>query len=165
MLEQIDRHEGEPVRAKDRGRALAGQEARCAHGRHRGEDGVDLGAPSYRFMRRWLERLPAPLTLLRQIDPLIRHRRYRDLIQRKTGDPAANLVEIDHALRKGRPSGMSTSSRPDCVTRDRAARADRSIRRSPRYAPARQGPTSSARRINAQHARDSADRSARILRL
>jgi hypothetical protein len=40
-------------------------------------------------MRRWLERRPpAPLTL-RQIDPLIRHLSlYRDLIQRKTGDPA-----------------------------------------------------------------------------
>jgi hypothetical protein len=41
---------------------------------------LDLGAPSYRFMRRWLERPPpAPLTL-RQIDPLIRHLSlYRDL--------------------------------------------------------------------------------------
>ena len=50
---------------------------------------LDLGAPSYRFMRRWLERRPpAPLTL-RQVDPLIRHLSlYRDLIQRRTGDPA-----------------------------------------------------------------------------
>jgi hypothetical protein len=40
-------------------------------------------------MRRWLERRPpAPLTL-RQIDPLIRQLSlYRDLIQRRTGDPA-----------------------------------------------------------------------------
>jgi len=49
---------------------------------------VDLGAPNYRFLRRWLERrIPAPLAL-RQVDPLIRQLTlYRDLIQRKTGDP------------------------------------------------------------------------------
>ncbi len=44
--------------------------------------------PTYRFLRRYLERrLPAPLTL-RQVDPLIRQLTlYRDLIDRKTGDP------------------------------------------------------------------------------
>ncbi len=49
---------------------------------------VDLGVPTYRFLRRYLERrLPAPLTL-RQVDPLIRQLTlYRDLIDRKTGDP------------------------------------------------------------------------------
>jgi hypothetical protein len=49
---------------------------------------LDLGAPNYRFLRRWLERrIPAPLAL-RQVDPLIRQLTlYRDLIQRKTGDP------------------------------------------------------------------------------
>ena len=45
--------------------------------------------PTYRFVRRYLERRPpAPLTL-RQVDPLIRQLTlYRDLIDRKTGDPA-----------------------------------------------------------------------------
>src|SRR5262245_6455830 len=49
---------------------------------------IDLGVPTYRFLRRYLERrLPAPLTL-RQVDPLIRQLTlYRDLIDRKTGDP------------------------------------------------------------------------------
>ena len=44
--------------------------------------------PTYRFLRRYLERrLPAPLTL-RQVDPLIRQLTlYRDLIDRTTGDP------------------------------------------------------------------------------
>ena len=44
--------------------------------------------PTYRFLRRYLERRPpAPLTL-RQVDPLIRQLTlYRDLIDRKTGDP------------------------------------------------------------------------------
>jgi transposase len=48
---------------------------------------LDLGVPTYRFLRRYLERrLPAPLTL-RQVDPLIRQLAlYRDLIDRKTGD-------------------------------------------------------------------------------
>ena len=46
---------------------------------------LELGAPSYRFLRRYLERRP-PLTL-RQVDPLIRQLSlYRDLIQQKTGD-------------------------------------------------------------------------------
>ena len=49
---------------------------------------LDLGVPTYRFLRRYLERrLPAPLTL-RQVDPLIRQLTlYRDLVDRKTGDP------------------------------------------------------------------------------
>ena len=50
---------------------------------------LELGVPTYRFLRRYLERRPpAPLTL-RQVDPLIRQLTlYRDLIDRKTGDPA-----------------------------------------------------------------------------
>ena len=49
---------------------------------------LDLRVPTYRFLRRYLERCqPAPLTL-RQVDPLIRQLTlYRDLIDRKTGDP------------------------------------------------------------------------------
>jgi len=50
--------------------------------------GLDLAVPTYRFIRRYLERRPpVPLTL-RQVDPLIRQLTlYRDLIDRKTGDP------------------------------------------------------------------------------
>jgi len=49
---------------------------------------LEVGIPTYRFVRRYLERRPPlPLTL-RQIDPLIRQLRlYRDLIDRTTGDP------------------------------------------------------------------------------
>jgi transposase len=49
---------------------------------------LEIGVPTYRFLRRYLERRPpAPLTL-RQVDPLIRQLAlYRDLIDRKTGDP------------------------------------------------------------------------------
>jgi transposase len=50
---------------------------------------VDLGVPTYRFVRRYLDRRPpVPLTL-RQVDPLIRQLTlYRDLIDRTTGDPS-----------------------------------------------------------------------------
>ena len=49
---------------------------------------LEMGAPSYRFLRRYLERRPpVPLTL-RQVDPLIRQLTlYRDLIDQKAGDP------------------------------------------------------------------------------
>ena len=48
---------------------------------------LELGAPSYRFLRRYLERRsPAPLSL-RQVDPLIRQLTlYRDLIDQRTGE-------------------------------------------------------------------------------
>ena len=48
---------------------------------------VDLGVPTYRFVRHYLDRRPpVPLTL-RQVDPLIRQLTlYRDLIDRTTGD-------------------------------------------------------------------------------
>jgi hypothetical protein len=88
LCEHIHRHEGEPgVRrilgvlalARKHGVAAVDDAAKAA---------LDLGAPTYRFLRRYLERRPpAPLTL-RQVDPLIRQLSlYRDLIQRKTGDP------------------------------------------------------------------------------
>ena len=48
---------------------------------------LDLGMPSYRFMRRFLERR-LPLTL-KQVDPLIRQLSlYRNLIDQRTGDPS-----------------------------------------------------------------------------
>jgi hypothetical protein len=48
---------------------------------------LELAVPTYRFVRRFLERRP-PLTL-KQVDPLIRElTHYRDLIDRRTqGDP------------------------------------------------------------------------------
>jgi transposase len=65
--------------AKKHGPAVVDDAAKAA---------LELGVPTYRFLRRYLERrLPAPLTL-RQVDPLIRQLTlYRDLVDRKTGDP------------------------------------------------------------------------------
>jgi transposase len=49
---------------------------------------LDLGVPTYRFIRRYLDRRPAVPLTLRQVDPLIRQLTlYRDLIDRRTGDP------------------------------------------------------------------------------
>jgi hypothetical protein len=69
---------------------------------------LDLGVPTYRFLRRYLERrAPVPLAL-RQVDPLIRQLTlYRDLTDRTTGEPKMNLVELDQALRQLRLSGMA----------------------------------------------------------
>jgi transposase len=88
LCEQIHRTDGEPgVRrilgvlalAKKHGPAVVDDAAKTA---------LELGAPTYRFLRRYLERRPpVPLTL-RQVDPLIRQLcLYRDLIDQKTGDP------------------------------------------------------------------------------
>jgi transposase len=56
---------------------------------HAAKAAVDLGVPTYRFVRHYLDRRPpVPLTL-RQVDPLIRQLTlYRDLIDRTTGDPS-----------------------------------------------------------------------------
>ena len=49
---------------------------------------LDCGAASYRFVKRYVERLEPPLTL-KQVDPLIRSlQHYRDLIDRKTSTPS-----------------------------------------------------------------------------
>ena len=51
---------------------------------------LEMCVPTYRFVRRYLERQQAELPLtLKQVDPLIRElTQYRDLIDRRTeGDP------------------------------------------------------------------------------
>ena len=48
-------------------------------------EALELGAPDYRFVRRWIERHPPSQALLRQVDPLIRElTHYRDLVDRLT---------------------------------------------------------------------------------
>jgi transposase len=88
ICDHIHRHDGEAgVRrilgvlalAKKHGPAVAEDAAHAA---------LEHGVPTYRFLRHYLDRrLPVPLTL-RQVDPLIRQLTlYRDLIDRRTGDP------------------------------------------------------------------------------
>jgi transposase len=88
LCTQIQQHDGIPgirriqgvlALAKKHGPAVVEDAAKAA---------IDIGVPTYRFLRKYVERRPpVPLTL-RQVDPLIRQLTlYRDLIDRKTGDP------------------------------------------------------------------------------
>jgi transposase len=88
LSEQIHKSDGElGVRrilgvlalAKKHGAAAVDDAAQAA---------LEVGAPSYRFLRRYLERRPPVPLSLRQVDPLIRQLSlYRDLIDQRTGDP------------------------------------------------------------------------------
>ena len=84
---QIQQHDGVPgirrilgvlALAKKHGATVVEDAAKTA---------LEIGVPTYRFLRKYVERRPlVPLTL-RQVDPLIRQLTlYRDLIDRKTGD-------------------------------------------------------------------------------
>ena len=65
--------------AKKHGPAVVEQAATAA---------LELGVPTYHFLRRYLDRHPVAPLALRQVDPLIRQLTlYRDLIDRRTGDP------------------------------------------------------------------------------
>jgi transposase len=64
--------------AKKHGPAVVDEAAQAA---------LEIGVPTYRFLRQYLDRRPAVPLTLRQVDPLIRQLTlYRDLIDRKTGD-------------------------------------------------------------------------------
>ena len=88
ICDHIHRHDGAAgVRrilgvlalARKHGPAVAEEAATAA---------LELG-PTYRFLRRYLDRRPLPPLSLRQVDPLIRQLTlYRDLIDRRTGDPS-----------------------------------------------------------------------------
>ena len=89
VCDHIHQHDGEAgVRrllgvlslAKKHGPAVVEDAAKAA---------LDLGVPTYRFLRRYLERRPSVPLTLRQVDPLIRQLTlYRDLIDRTEGDPS-----------------------------------------------------------------------------
>lgn len=75
----IRRIQGVLALAKRHGAAIVDEAAKEA---------LALRVPTYRFVRRYLERRPSVPVSLRQIDPLIRELTlYRDLIDQKTGDP------------------------------------------------------------------------------
>jgi transposase len=87
VCDHIHRHEaivgvrrilGVLAHVKKHGPAVVEEAAKAA---------LDLGVPTYRFIRRYLERRPSVPLTLRQVDPLIRQLTlYRDLIDRRTGD-------------------------------------------------------------------------------
>ena len=74
----VRRIQGVLALAKKYGVAAAENAAKAA---------LELQVPTYRFLRRYLERQPTPPLTLRQVDPLIRQLTlYRDLIDRQTGE-------------------------------------------------------------------------------
>ena len=89
ICDHIHRHEGAAgVRrilgvlslARKHGPAVAEDAATAA---------LELGVPTYRFLKRYLDRRSVAPLSLRQVDPLIRQLTlYRDLIDRRTGDPS-----------------------------------------------------------------------------
>jgi hypothetical protein len=88
VCDQIHRSDGEPGVRRILGVLALARKHGPAVDEAAPQAALELGSPSYRFIRVYLERRPPlPLTL-RQVDPLIRQLTlYRDLIDRKTGDP------------------------------------------------------------------------------
>ena len=70
-----------------RGRRRPGHLLGLPRGFPRREAALEIGVPTYRFLRQYLDRRPAVPLTLKQVDPLIRQLTlYRDLIDRKTGE-------------------------------------------------------------------------------
>ena len=54
-------------------------------------EALEIGAPQYRFVRRWIERYPPAALTLKQVDPLIRElTQYRDRIEELTRTQKSN---------------------------------------------------------------------------
>lgn len=80
----IHRQEGEPGVRRILGVLSMVKRYGSAHADEACAAALELELPTYRFVRRWLERHPTPQSTLRQIDPLIRElTHYRDLIDRR----------------------------------------------------------------------------------
>lgn len=87
LCEQIERVEGQPGLRRILGMLALARRYGVAAVDDAAKAALELGAPTYRFVRNYLERRPpVPLTV-RQVDPLIRQLSlYRDFIEQKTGD-------------------------------------------------------------------------------
>ena len=88
LCEQIHRSEGEAGVRRILGVLALARKYGVATTEEAALAALEMGAPTYRFLRSYLERRPpVPLTL-RQVDPLIRQLTlYRELIDQKAGDP------------------------------------------------------------------------------
>ncbi len=90
VCDHIHRHEGAAGVRRILGVLSLARKHGPAVVEHAATAALELGVPTYRFLKRYLDRHPvaAPLSL-RQVDPLIRELTvYRDLIDRRTGDPS-----------------------------------------------------------------------------
>jgi transposase len=89
LCEHIHRVEGEPGVRRILGVLALARKHGPAALEDAAQTALEAGAATYRFVRRYLERRPAVPLTLRQVDPLIRQLTlYRDLIDRRTGDPS-----------------------------------------------------------------------------
>jgi hypothetical protein len=88
LCEQIHRSEGEAGVRRILGVLALTRRYGVATAEEAAQAALEMGAPTYRFLRGYLKRRPpVPLTL-RQVDPLIRQLTlYRQLIDQKAGDP------------------------------------------------------------------------------
>ena len=85
VADHIHRHEGTAGIRRILGLLALVKKHGAASTEEAASTALDLAVPTYRFLRRYLDRRP-PVTL-RQVDPLIRQLTlYRDLIDRRTGD-------------------------------------------------------------------------------
>ena len=115
--------------AKKHGPAVVDDAAKAA---------LDLGVPTYRFLRRYLERRPAGAADAAPSRPA--HSAAHPLSRSHRSQnrrPAMNLVELDRALRQLRLSGHGgrprnpTASRPDREAHADRSRLDARLRRAP----------------------------------
>ena len=92
---------------------------------------LEVGAPTYRFRRRYFDRRPVAPLSLRQVDPLIRQLTlYRDLIDRRTGDPSyISSNSTRHSANSGSPAWPTCSTR--ACTRHRESKWPRSTSSPP----------------------------------
>jgi hypothetical protein len=88
VCEQIHHSEGESGVRRILGVLALARKYGVASAENAAEAALEMGAPSYHFLRKYLQRRPSAPLSLRQVDPLIRQLTlYRDLIDQKTGDP------------------------------------------------------------------------------
>ena len=79
---------GEQIQERINGEAPPPSNSEVADYYDAAKASLEHGAPTYRFVRHYLQRRPAAPLTLRQVDPLIRQLTlYRDLIDEKAGDP------------------------------------------------------------------------------
>ena len=88
VCEQIHHAEGEAGVRRILGVLALARKYGVASVENAAEAALEMGAPSYRFLRNYLRQRPSVPLTLRQVDPLIRQLTlYRELIDQKTGDP------------------------------------------------------------------------------
>ena len=83
LAAEIHRHDGEVAVRRILGLLALARQHGAATVDEACAAAIEIGVPSYRFVRRYLERQLAPRLTLRQVDPLIRElTHYRDVIER-----------------------------------------------------------------------------------